>query len=157
MASTLDNSESLIILEHATATISIVRLLQAGAAPFTSSSKRLYQKAKRAVLMALQWFAISYSNFYHHSCTPALKYTNVCYLSHLSGYILSRQPFCQLQVQPENAIGPCYDHLSCSKLQRFLPDFTVSFHLCCSLPVLLLPPTCIFVTWRISSSSFRPK
>ena len=41
MTSTLDNSESLIMLEHATATISIVRLLQAGAVPFTSSSKRL--------------------------------------------------------------------------------------------------------------------
>ena len=41
MVSTLDNSESLIMLEHVTATISIVRLLQAGAAPFTSLLKRL--------------------------------------------------------------------------------------------------------------------
>ena len=42
---------------------------------------------------------------------------------------------------------------SCSKPQRLMSDFTVSFHRCRGLPLLLLPPTCIFVTWRISSSS----
>ena len=42
---------------------------------------------------------------------------------------------------------------SCSKPKRLMSDFTVSFHRCRGLPLLLLPPTCIFVTWRISSSS----
>ena len=41
MVSILDNSESLIMLEPATTTTSIVRLLQAGAVPFTSLLKRL--------------------------------------------------------------------------------------------------------------------
>ena len=41
MVSTLDNSESLIILEPVMTTVFGVKLIQAGAVPFTSLSKRL--------------------------------------------------------------------------------------------------------------------
>ena len=42
MVSTLDNSESLTMLEPAMTTASMVMLIQAGAAPFTSLLKRLF-------------------------------------------------------------------------------------------------------------------
>ena len=42
MVSALDNSESLIMLEPVTTTASIVRLLPAGAVPFSSLLKRLF-------------------------------------------------------------------------------------------------------------------
>ena len=49
MESTLDNSESHIMLEPAKDTASIVRLIQAGAVHFTSLLKRLFWKTKRTV------------------------------------------------------------------------------------------------------------